>query len=127
MIDAMFNNTMPVTPTDMLGATGGIDRAPDQDAIFSQMLTDRMGHRVDGDPVRDAAKELVAFGLIMPMLQQMQDDPFRSELFHGGQGEKMFNAQLNQHLAKRIVGRMNMPLVDAVYQQINRAGGKGGV
>ena len=54
--------------------------------------------------VRTAAREFVAIGLVQPLFALMRNDPFKSDLFHGGQGEEMFGPMLDQHLASRIVG-----------------------
>jgi len=70
--------------------------------------------------LRTAAQQLVASTLVMPMLAQMQDDPFRSDLFHGGSAEDMFNSQLNIELADRIVAKANFPIVDQIYQSTIR-------
>ena len=70
--------------------------------------------------VREASEQLVASAFVLPILQKMQDDPFRSDMFHGGSGEDMFAQQWNTHVADDIVKRANFPMVDAVYNQIMR-------
>jgi len=73
--------------------------------------------------VRTAAEQLVASTLVLPLLAQMQDDPFRTDLFHGGSAEDMFAAQLNTHLADRIVAKANLPIVEQIYQSaLGRSG-----
>ena len=79
----------------------------------------------DGDgSARESAEELIAFGLIAPLLKMARNDPFKSELFHGGQGEKAFGNQLDQRIARHIVDGMNLPIVDAVHRRITA--GQGG-
>ena len=68
--------------------------------------------------VRQAAQQLVSSAFILPMLQQMRDDPFKSDLFHGGRGEEVFAQQWNTIVADDMVKSSNFPVVDAVYNQI---------
>ena len=79
--------------------------------------TDRLGPSRE-QQARQAAEQLVAGTLIRPLLQQMQRDPFRSELMHGGFAEDAFADQLHTVLADRITRRVNLPIVDAVYHRI---------
>ena len=48
----------------------------------------------------------------------MRDDPFKTDLFHGGQGEEIFGQQLDTIYAERIVARADFSIVDAVYKSI---------
>lgn len=70
--------------------------------------------------VRQASEQLVASTLLLPLLQQMREDPFRTDLFHGGSTEDIFAAQLDTELADRMAQGMNLPIVEAVYQRIMR-------
>ena len=70
------------------------------------------------DKVRNAAEQLVSSSFVLPILQQLQNDPFRSDLFHGGQAENMFSQQLNTQIADDIVKRSNYPVAEHVYNQI---------
>lgn len=86
------------------------------------------------DKAHKAAQQFVSSALILPLLKQMRSSTFKSDLFHGGQGEDAFGPQLDQILSDRIVKRMSTPeklsasgsatqsmgLVDAVYKQIMR-------
>jgi len=85
--------------------------------------------------VREQARKLVATTFVSPLLARMREDPFRSDLFHGGFAEDAFGAQLDTILADRIVDQMDTraaaqpgdaggaALVDLVYQHImNQAG-----
>lgn len=71
--------------------------------------------------LRQAAQQLVATTLIQPMLAQARQDPFKSELFHGGQGEEMFAAQLDTLLADRIAQRTDFPIVKAIERYLTHA------
>lgn len=80
--------------------------------------------------VRAQARKLVATTFISPLLARMREDPFRSDLFHGGFAEDTFGAQLDTIFADRIVDQMDTraaaqpgdaggaALVDLVYQRI---------
>lgn len=70
--------------------------------------------------VRQASEQLVASTLLLPLLQQMREDPFKSDMFHGGSTEDIFAAQLDTELADRMAQGMNLPIVEAVYQRIMR-------
>jgi hypothetical protein len=61
---------------------------------------------------RQAAEQFVATAFVMPMLAAMRDDPFKSELFHGGFTEDAFGQQLDTQLADQIVRRMSQPVAD---------------
>jgi len=70
------------------------------------------------------ARQLVSTILVQPILDQAQNDPLRVEMFHGGQGEKIFQQRMDQVLAQRITERSNMPIVDATYRSIMKWDGR---
>ena len=76
--------------------------------------------------LREAAEKLVSTTLIMPLFEQLRNDPLAVNLFHGGRGEKIFQQQMDQVLSDRIAGATRFDLVDAVYKQLSAAA-KGGV
>ncbi len=71
--------------------------------------------------IRTAAEQLVATTFINPMLAKMRDDPFKSDLFHGGRGEEIFGQQLDTMYSDRIVSSTDFAIVDAVYDRIARS------
>jgi Rod binding domain-containing protein len=73
------------------------------------------------EQLREAAEKLVSTSLIMPMFEQMRNDPLAANLFHGGRGEKIFQQQMDQVLSDRIAGATRFDLVDAVYKQLSTA------
>jgi Rod binding domain-containing protein len=80
---------------------------------------------VDADREKDlrkAAEQLVATTFIQPMLAKMREDPFKSDLFHGGRTEEIFGEQLDTILSERIVSRADFSIVDAVYNRIAKVG-----
>lgn len=94
------------------------------DVAFAQRLRAVQSGEAGGlDPEKDAtlrkaAEQLVATTFIQPMLAKMRDDPFKSDLFHGGRTEEIFGEQLDTILSERIVARADFSIVDAVYNTI---------
>ncbi len=83
-----------------------------QELRFDEAL--KQGLRRGGDgraqAAYEAAQQLVATTFIQPVLGQMRQDPFRSELFHGGFAEDAFQQQLDVRLAPGIrCGRRDCP------------------
>ena len=78
------------------------------------------------EQLREAAEKLVSTTLIMPMFEQLRNDPLAANLVHGGRGEAIFQQQMDQVLSDRIAGATNFDLVDSVYNQLSReaAGGE---
>jgi len=68
--------------------------------------------------LRQAAEQLVSISFIQPMLAKMRDDPFKSDLFHGGQAEEVFGQQLDTLMADRVTTSADFSIVDAVYRAI---------
>lgn len=71
--------------------------------------------------LREAAEKLVATTLIMPMFEQLRNDPLAANLFHGGRGEEIFQQQMDQVLSDRIAGATRFDLVDSVYKHLSDA------
>jgi len=84
----------------------------------SDAATDRQ--LPDQDTPRQAAQQLVAIALVQPLLAQARLDTFQTPMFHGGQAEKMFGAQLDSLIAQQITSRTGLPIVDSVYRHITR-------
>jgi len=70
---------------------------------------------------RRAAEQFVATSLLFPLLEQMQNDPFKTDLFHGGFGEDAFMQQWNQVIADRIVQSADLPIVREVENRLTRS------
>jgi len=73
--------------------------------------------------LRKTAEQLVATTFIMPMLAKMREDPFKSDLFHGGQTEKIFGQRLDTIFSERIVSKADFSIVDAVYRSVAQRAG----
>jgi len=68
--------------------------------------------------LREAAEGLVSAALIAPMLEQMRNDPFKSDLLGGGFAHDAFQQQLHTRLADRVVAAANFPLVDSIIDRV---------
>lgn len=71
--------------------------------------------------LRQAANELVGGLLFGTMLKMSRNVPFRSEFGHGGRGEKIFGAMLDQELAVRASQRMETGIAEAIVKQFEGA------
>lgn len=114
-VAAIDNQMQFAAATPMLPAAGG---------RFADMLDDARREQQPADKTREAAQDLVSIAFLLPLLKQARQDPFRSDLFHGGQGEEIFGAQLDEKIAGRMAQSMKLPLADAVYRQFG--GGRNG-
>jgi len=70
------------------------------------------------EQARTAAEQFVATAFVVPMLAQMRNDPFRSDLFHGGFAEDAFQGQLDTIMADRVTQRADLSLVDSILDHI---------
>lgn len=70
--------------------------------------------------LRHLAQMYVSNAMIMPMFEQMRNDPLAANLMHGGRGEKIFQQQMDQVLSDRIAASTRFGLVDAVYNQLSQ-------
>ena len=62
-----------------------------------------------------------------PMLKQMRDSPFKSDLFDGGRGGQAFAQMHDAMLAERMGRSAAKPLVDAIVRKIEAGRAYGGV
>jgi Rod binding domain-containing protein len=123
MHNGIDNSTTPIG-TGAVPAQRALSLSPgDREQAFDALLA---GKRAAGGQdaasrraeAREAANGLVSVTFLMPMLKMMREDPFKSEMFHGGRGEEIFGAQLDEVLADRMAQSMQLPLADAVYRRI---------
>jgi Rod binding domain-containing protein len=110
-----ISNTVP-TAAESVAVAGG-------DATAIQKFEDQMREAIqsaEGKKLREATAQFVSTAFLMPMLKQVREDPFKSDLFHGGQGEEVFGAQLDQKMADNIATSANFPLVDHLFTHFAR-------
>ncbi|MHC4082608.1 MAG: hypothetical protein ACYS15_12755 [Planctomycetota bacterium] len=84
---------------------------------FSQILH-QAAQQNDRAVARDAATRLVSSVFIMPVLASLHDSPFVKPPFAPTFAEKQFQPLLDQHIADRITGASNFPLVDAIVDRL---------
>ena len=87
---------------------------------FDALLNGAQDEASADDPARKAAQDLVATTFLAPLLSMVREDPFKSDLFHGGAGEELFGARLDEVIGDRITRAANFPIVDAVYRQLTQ-------
>jgi len=78
--------------------------------------------RVDESPdqqLRTQIEDLVSMSLLLPMLKMARDDPFKSEMFHGGFGEEVFGAQMDMVMAEELGPRLGGPIIEAAYRRLS--------
>lgn len=90
---------------------------------FSELLNPRDGAKGLTPPSREqeartAATQLVASTLVLPALEQLRDDPFKSKYFDGGSAERAFQSQLDTRMADRVTQAARFPLVDVVQTRL---------
>ncbi|WP_428388811.1 hypothetical protein [Mucisphaera sp.] len=68
--------------------------------------------------VRDSAEKMIAGMFIEPVLKQLRNGPFKTEMFSGGMGEEVFGAQLDTELSMRMARSANWPLVDSLVDEL---------
>lgn len=69
--------------------------------------------------LREAAGEIVGAVFYGTLLKQMRSSPLRSELGHGGHGEKVFEAQLDAELATRAGQSGRNELTMALFERLS--------
>jgi len=64
------------------------------------------------------ARRLVGQTFFGPMLRQMRNSPFKSELFSGGRGGDAFASLLDQHMVERMAARSGRGLAESIANRI---------
>ncbi len=67
---------------------------------------------------REAATQLVASALLVPVLDALYERPLAEPPFAPTAAERRFAPLLSQHLADRIIGAANFSLVDAILDRL---------
>lgn len=68
--------------------------------------------------LRQAVNELVGSTFYAEMLKMSRANPFKGKFGHGGRGEEVFGAQLDQELARRAGAASNSKMTDAIYKRL---------
>lgn len=109
----------------LAGSAAGIEaRAGGDRALFSDALAKARGaERGTAGEARDAAEQLVAASLILPVLKGLREGNQAAAPFAPGPGEKAFRGMMDDMLAQKLVKRSNWVLVDKVAERIVRRAG----
>jgi len=68
--------------------------------------------------LRQAVDEMVGVTFFGQMLKTARGSSLKGEFGHGGRGEDVFGAQLDQELARRAGQGMSNRLSDAIYERL---------
>lgn len=68
------------------------------------------------EKLRASSAKLVASALLLPLLNRLQEDPLRSDLFNGGMAEDSFRNMLNTRLADSVVQRSDFGITERVHE-----------
>ena len=106
-------------PQDILASMPSVGMPPVHGGgqQFSQIL-DQAAQNKDRAVAREAATRLVSSVFIMPVLASLHDSPFLEPPFAPSFAEKQFQPLLDQHVADRITGASNFPLVDVILDRL---------
>ncbi len=95
---------------------GGAGNEPGGESFAESLQKAAQTH---GRPAaREAATQLVASALLVPVLDALYERPLAEPPFAPTAAEKRFAPLLSQHLADRIIGAANFPLVDAILDRL---------
>ena len=112
----------PTASVDMMakfarpGAAGGTGAAQGSESFALALQEEAQTH--GRSAARQAATELVASALLVPVLDAMYERPLAEPPFAPTAAEKRFAPMLSQHLADRIIGAANFPLVDTILDRL---------
>lgn len=72
------------------------------------------------DPLTEQAQKLVGQTFFGTLLKQMEESPFKSELFSGGRGGGAFSSMYHQELALRLSRGVGSKLVNSIVRQLKQ-------
>ena len=110
LIASQLNSlTMPVSnkTLDIATPKNGHRQIPDQSAFALKLHAQQNTNKPDTTPLdpviekklRKAANDFVSIALFQPLLKQLRNDPFETDLFNGGMAEDMFTERMDQNIA----------------------------
>jgi Rod binding domain-containing protein len=70
------------------------------------------------DKLVKQAGKWVAMSFFSPMLKQMRESPFHSDLFDGGRGGEAFGAMYDQELVQHMSGAVGKKLVNSMVRRM---------
>ena len=125
-------NSAKVESTQLLADLNHLGIAPQLSAAVAGINRAHRDNAVESDPQNTARREeltkqartLVSQTFFGPMLKQMRDSPFKSELFEGGRGGQMFGSMLDQRLADHMSRGSGNKLVGSIVEHLEKLAGK---
>ncbi len=105
----------------LAAAVAGINRAIGDEKVAA---ADASGNDTRREELTRQAQKLVSQTFFGPMLKQMRNSPFKSELFDGGRGGQMFHSMMDQHLADRMSRGSGNKLVRSIVQHLEKLSGQ---
>ena len=112
----------PTVNVDMMaklarpGPAGGMGAARGSESFAKALQEEAKTH--GRSAARQAATELVAHALLVPVLDAMYERPLAEAPFAPTAAEKRFAPMLSQHMADRIIGAANFSLVDTILDRL---------
>ncbi|MEM7625094.1 MAG: rod-binding protein [Planctomycetota bacterium] len=70
---------------------------------------------------RESAEQLIASAFILPVLEEVRNSPFKTEMFSGGRAEEVFGQQLDVIFAERITQSAGFGLSEALIRQFDQS------
>lgn len=100
----------------------GVARSPTAavppESTFKDQLDRAELERRAGSVINNVVGKFIATALIYPMLEQISDSPFKTEMFDGGFTEHAFRSRLNTIFADEIGTSTRMSLGQALNQRL---------
>ena len=109
-IDVMAKLALP-------GPAGAIGAGQGSESFAKALQKEAQTH--GRTAARQAATELVASALLVPVLDAMYERPLAEPPFAPTAAEKRFAPMLSQHMADRIIGATNFSLVDTAAHTLH--------
>ena len=81
---------------------------------FMQVLNRTEAFAAAERAVDSVVDKFIATAFFYPMLQQMNESPFKIEMFDGGFAEQAFRSRLNLHLADGIASGSNLSVAEVL-------------
>ncbi|MBN2060134.1 MAG: peptidoglycan DD-metalloendopeptidase family protein [Deltaproteobacteria bacterium] len=86
---------------------------------FSKYMHNENGSKQKNDALKKACREFESV-FAHEILKSMRRTIEKVDLFHGGQGEEIYESMLDQELSKKLAGYGSNSLTDLLYQQLKR-------
>jgi Rod binding domain-containing protein len=93
---------------------------------FEQLLKDAQNLGAETSPqrseeekqVRKLVQDLISQTFFGPMLRQMRNSPWKSDLWSGGRGGDAFQGMMDQKMVEQMGSAISGPLVDSMTRQL---------